>query len=71
MGYIMLAYGGAHNFLSSIKEDVLDESGESLELRGGFPLVFHTMEARTEYQSPEQAAPDAALPRAAHGHRPR
>ena len=62
IGYIMMAYGGAHNFLSSIKEDVLDENGESLEKWGGFPLVFFTMEARSEYQSRQEAAPDGPLP---------
>jgi hypothetical protein len=62
MGYIMMAYGGAHNFLSSIGEEVLDENGVNLEGRGGFPIVFHTMDGRSEYQSEAESAPDGPLP---------
>ena len=62
MGYIMMAYGGAHNFLSSIKERVLDDDGRDISEAGGFPIVFHTLEARSEWQSAEQAAPDGPLP---------
>lgn len=68
IGYILLAYGGAHNFLSSIGEDVVDENGVSLTDpqgdfgRGGFPLVFNTHHGKTELQ-PEAFAPlDAPLP---------
>ena len=61
MGYIMMAYGGAHNFLSSIKERVLDDDGRDISEAGGFPIVFHTLEARSEWQSAEQAAPDGPL----------
>ena len=52
IGYILLAYGGAHNFLSSIGEDVIDENGNSLVRddgifgKEGFPLVFNTHQAQ-------------------------
>jgi hypothetical protein len=62
IGYVMLAYGGAHQFLSSIKERVIDEQGRDISDTEGFPIVFHTMEARSEWQSPEEAALDGPLP---------
>jgi len=62
IGYIMLAYGGAHNFLSSIGERVFDEDGNDLEQAEGFPIVFSTKEAEFRYQSPEEAAVDGPLP---------
>jgi hypothetical protein len=62
IGYVMLAYGGAHQFLSSIKERVIDDAGRDISDTDGFPLVFHTMEARSEWQTPEQAAVDGPLP---------
>lgn len=62
IGYIMMAYGGAHNFLSSIKERVLDDDGHDISEAGGFPIVFHTLEARSEWQSKEESALDGPLP---------
>ena len=62
MGYFMMAYGGAHNFLSSIKERVIDDQGNDISDTDGFPLVFFTMEARSEVQSSEEAAVDGPLP---------
>ena len=68
MGYVLMAYGGAHNFLSSIGEDVVDEDGNSLTDtdgpfgRGGFPLVFNTHAASTTFQGEGEAALDAPLP---------
>lgn len=62
IGYIMMAYGGAHQFLSSIKERVLDDQGRDISETDGFPLVFHTMEARSEWQSPEESAVEGPLP---------
>jgi hypothetical protein len=62
IGYIMMAYGGAHNFLSSIKERVLDDDGNDISETDGYPIVFHTLEARSEWQSPEVAAIDGPLP---------
>ena len=62
MGYFMMAYGGAHNFLSSIKERVLDDDGNDISDTDGFPLVFFTMEARSEWQSPEESDPRGPLP---------
>lgn len=62
IGYIMMAYGGAHQFLSSIKERVLDDAGRDISETDGFPIVFHTMEARSEWQRPEEAALDGPLP---------
>ncbi len=62
IGYVMMAYGGAHNFLSSIKERVIDDDGNDISDATGFPIVFHTMEARSEWQSPEEASPDGPLP---------
>ncbi len=67
IGYILLAYGGAHNFLSSIKEDVVDENGQSLVSEGGFglegfPLVFNTHQAKTVYQATEHRSFEAPLP---------
>jgi hypothetical protein len=49
IGYMMMAYGGAHQFLSSIKERVIDDAGRDISDSDGFPIVFHTMEARSEY----------------------
>lgn len=67
IGYILLAYGGAHNFLSSIGEDVVDENGVSLVQedgfgKDGFPLVFNTHQGITVYQDREHWAMDATLP---------
>jgi len=62
IGYVVMAYGGAHNFLSSIGERVLDDDGNDLEAQGGFPLVFDTHTGVTKLQSPEDATLDAALP---------
>ena len=62
IGYIMMAYGGAHNFLSSIKERVLDDDGHDISEAGGFPIVFHTLEARSEWQNEKEAASDGSLP---------
>lgn len=68
IGYILLAYGGAHNFLSSIGEDMVDEHGVSLTDpkghfgRGGFPLVFNTHHGKSVLQRAEDAALDAPLP---------
>jgi hypothetical protein len=62
IGYVMLAYGGAHNFLSSIKERVIDDEGRDISEVDGFPLVFFTMEARSAWQSPEEYAVDGPLP---------
>jgi len=62
IGYIMLAYGGAHQFLSSIKERVLDDEDRDISETDGFPIVFHTMEVRSEWQTPEESAPDGPLP---------
>jgi len=68
IGYILLAYGGAHNFLSSIGEDVVDENGDSLVNdnglfgKDGFPLVFDTHQAQTVYQNPEHRSILAPLP---------
>ena len=62
IGYIMMAYGGAHNFLSSIKERVYDDDGNDISESEGFPIVFHTMEARSELQTAEEAAIDGPLP---------
>jgi hypothetical protein len=73
IGYILLAYGGAHNFLSSIREDVLDENGESLVSpdgpfgKDGFPLVFNTHRGMTVYQRPEEQTLDAPLPEVVFG----
>jgi hypothetical protein len=58
----MMAYGGAHNFLSSIKERVLDDDGHDISEAGGFPIVFHTLQARSEWQSEKEADPDGSLP---------
>ncbi len=63
IGYAVMAYGGAHNFLSSIGERVLDDDGNDLEAKGGFPLVFDTHAGVTTIQSPEEAAIDGALPK--------
>jgi len=65
IGYVMLAYGGAHQFLSSIKERVIDDEGKDITDAEGFPIVFHTMEARSEWQSAEESALDGPLPRRA------
>jgi hypothetical protein len=62
IGYMMLAYGGAHQFLSSIKERVIDDAGRDISESDGFPIVFHTMEARSAWQSPEESAVDGPLP---------
>lgn len=68
IGYILMAYGGAHNFLSSIGEDVVDENGVSLVSddgmfgKDGFPLVFNTRHAQTVFQAPEEMALDGPLP---------
>ena len=68
IGYILLAYGGAHNFLSSIGEDVIDENGNSLVRddgifgKEGFPLVFNTHQAQTVYQDEQHRSLNAALP---------
>ena len=62
IGYFMMAYGGAHNFLSSIKERVLDDDGNDISDAQGFPIVFETLTAESRWQSPEQAALDAPLP---------
>jgi hypothetical protein len=62
IGYIVMAYGGAHNFLSSIKERVYDDEGNDISDADGFPIVFHTMEARSEMQAEEEAAIDGPLP---------
>lgn len=68
IAYILMAYGGAHNFYSSIGEDVVDENGQSLVDpdgpfgRGGFPLVFNTHHARTEFQRAEDVSMDAPVP---------
>ena len=62
IGYINLAYGGAHQFLSSIKERVIDDDGNDISDSDGFPIVFHTMEARSEWQSEEEARLDGPLP---------
>jgi hypothetical protein len=67
IGYVLLAYGGAHNFLSSIGEDVVDENGVSLVSedglgKDGFPLVFNTHQGKTVYQGPEHWGLDAPLP---------
>ena len=62
IGYVMLAYGGAHQFLSSIKERVLDDAGRDISETDSFPIVFHTMEARSEWQSPEASSVEAPLP---------
>jgi hypothetical protein len=62
IGYINLAYGGAHQFLSSIKERVFDDDGNDISDQAGFPIVFHTMEARSGWQSEEEAAVDGPLP---------
>ena len=65
IGYINLAYGGAHNFLASIKERVLDDDGVDISEADGFPIVFHTMEARSEWQSEKESAVDGPLPQGA------
>ena len=68
IGYILMAYGGAHNFLSSIGEDVVDEEGNSLVGedgmfgKDGFPLVFNTHRAQTVYQEPQHRSVAAPLP---------
>jgi hypothetical protein len=62
IGYVMMAYGGAHHFLASIHERVIDDAGNDISDTDGFPIVFHTMEARSEWQSPEEAALDGPLP---------
>jgi hypothetical protein len=67
IGYVMLAYGGAHQFLSSIKERVLDDAGRDISETDGFPIVFHTMEARSEWQSAEASGVDAPLPERPRG----
>src|SRR5438874_2625260 len=70
IGYLLLAYGGTHNFLVSIGEDVVDENGESLVSdegpfgKEGFPLSYDTHLRRREYQPPELSALDAPLPSA-------
>ena len=65
IGYVVMAYGGAHHFLSSIGERIFDDEGNDLEEVGGFPVVFSTMEGVSRYQSPEEAAVDGPLPAAA------
>lgn len=62
-----MAYGGAHNFLSSIKERVLDDDGNDISDVGNFPLVFHTREARSAWQSEEEADIHGPLPAHARG----
>ena len=62
IGYIVMAYGGAHAFLASIGERVFDDEGNDLDGVEGFPLVFSTKEGVTRYQTPEEAAPDGPLP---------
>lgn len=62
IGYVVMAYGGAHNFLSSIGERVLDDDGNDLEAQGGFPLVFETHSGETKLQQPDLVSVDAPLP---------
>ncbi len=62
IGYIVMAYGGAHNFLSSIGERVLDDAGNDMTEAGGFPLVFDTLKGVSSVQTPEEAAVDGPLP---------
>lgn len=52
IGYVMLAYSGAQNFMSSIQERVIDDEGRDISESDGFPLVFFTLEARSAWQSP-------------------
>ncbi len=52
----------AHQFLSSIKERVFDDAGNDISDQAGFPIVFHTMEARSGWQSEAEAAVDGPLP---------
>ncbi len=63
IGYVSMAYGGAHNFLSSIGERVFGDDGRDLELDGGFPLVFDTHTGVTTLQSSEESAVDGPLPK--------
>jgi len=65
MGFFMGAYGGAHNLFSAIKERVLDDEGNDISDRPGFPVVFDTHEAVTRWQSDETAAVDGPLPQRA------
>lgn len=71
IGYVMMAYGGAHQFLASIKERVIDDDGRDISDSDGFPLVFFTMEARSAWQSREESRVDGPLPARANPRDPK
>ena len=62
IGYILLAYGGAHNFLSSIGERVVDDHGNPITPEDGYQIVFNTHSGFSALMPAELASLNAPLP---------